>query len=457
MDLDTEIQDLLSKSQGVDADRLYEAMGIDRQATELSQSIGEHPKFQAMLRLLDVQGHRFWRLKKEMEEGIFPTHFLHELGTEKLSALLQAIQTNVPMSEFLSIGHSTASECSECGEYVSLETNGITMSVCQPCECPPEGPIEFELNVPSGELVYTDDLRPLFDIVGDYDINWRLGLIKQSLAMAKIGCAHGFVGNSCPGVYRVNDTTLAVASVPIDDDADEPINPPGEQVGSICTDLWWYSFVDAEEYERRGGTKEDQVNRLKVHPGVYKFSHKLRRDDSDETFVYATLTWIREPDPVKDYLKEFREANFTAGQVIAHEIARWPTLYGGKDAIMAAADHIFCVNGGGGNWHPNGFVQYDPDMPKDTPDMEISKFDKPYHWYPLSEYSAIVVAAGLGKDRERLYLNPSFAVLARNILECMIRHGSMPPQIPAWQKRGDPNLALAQQCLVRINELYPEV
>lgn len=437
-----------------DRDQFFKATGVDLRAFELSRSVEEYPNFQSMFLSLDPQGHRFWKLDKELREGSFRTLFLHKLGVEKLSLLLQALQTKTAMAEFVHIDCSTAAECSECGEYVKFATNGVTLRVSAPCQCPPEGPIEFELNVPSGEMVYADDLREFFNILGDYNINCRLGLTKQSTAMAKIGCAHGFVGNSCPGVYRVDDNTFAIANVDEDDDSGEPINPPGEQVGSICTDLWWYSFVDADEYERRGGKKDDSVDRLKVRPGVYKFSHNLRNGRGDRTFVYATFTWAREPDPVQDYLKEFREADFTAGQVIANQMERWPTLYYGEDAAMAAANHFFCVNGGGGNWHPNGFVQYDPDMSKDTVGVEIPHFDKPYHWYPLSEYSAIVAAVGLSADKARMHLNPSFVALARNVLQCMIKHGTIPPRISSWEERGDPNVELAKQCLVRLNELY---
>ncbi len=434
-------------------------LGFDLDAYEIARQIKENPVFLELCRNVEANGHRFWRLKQASKDHDLEFYTMHKLGQEKLAALLTALnaQNFDPLPEPISLGQGSCSRCSECGEVVELLTDGRAIRAVTVCQCPPEGPIEFELNVPSGRIAYADSLWPLFDVFGYYDIDSRLGLIQKTLAMAKIGCAYGCVGNSCPGIYRVDENTIVIASVPTDENTGKPINPPGEEVGGITTDLWWYSIVDADEYVRRGGKEEDRVDRLAVKPGVYKFSHNLRKDDRyGQTFIFATITWVREPDPVQDYLKEFREASFTAGQVIAHEIKRRPRLYGTPDGIMEAANQIL---DGGGDWHPNGFVQFDPDMGKDTPDLEIPKFDKPFRWNPLSDSSAICVAAGLGQDGEegRIHLNPSFVALARNVLECMITHGTIPPNIPGWKEKGDPNLELAKKCLEKINQLYPAV
>ncbi|KKL57029.1 hypothetical protein LCGC14_2239470, partial [marine sediment metagenome] len=124
----------------------------------------------------------------------------------------------------------------------NLLTNGISVWADEECPYPHGFTIEFELNVPSGQIVATDDLRPLFDILGDYDINTDEGCRLTTLAYEQIGCAHGFVGNSCPGIYKQGNKYI-IANGGHDRD--------GEQVGSIGTDLWWYSIVDADEFKRR--------------------------------------------------------------------------------------------------------------------------------------------------------------------------------------------------------------
>jgi len=310
--------------------------------------------------------------------------------------------------------------------------------------------IEFELNVPSGSMVFSDSL-PEFQIFGSFDTNTEDGLKKQTMAMARIGCAHGFVGNSCPRVYRVDDKTILVANVPVDEETGEPKNTPGEYLAQIITDLWWYSFVDAEEYERRGGKKHNGFGfgRIKVRPGVYKFSHALRTNDNDnELRVYAIITWVREPDPIKDYLKEFRELNLTTEQIINHMLKQWPNMYTGDDAIIRAADYIFCVSGTGGDWHPNGFIQYDPDTPIEPVDLVVLIFDKVFNWYPLCEYSALVQAAN-----GEFGLNPSFAKLAKNVARCIVKHGGVSSVCSV--KDNHKNQALAIECLEKLEARYP--
>jgi|GEM_PF-1847017 len=160
--------------------------------------------------------------------------------------------------------------------------------------------------------------------------------------------------------------------------------------------------------------------------------------------------------PVKRPRKTSRKksANFTTGQVIARVMRAWPNLHSGPDGIMIAADHIMCAIGTGVNWHPNGFAQYDYLIPDDTSDMAIPKFDKPFSWNQLCEYSAVVIAAGLSVKDRQIHLNASFAALARNVLECMINHGTVSPD-PTYCYKTDPNIDLAKQCLEKINQLYP--
>ena len=247
--VDDEFEQGLKKLRALPREELGEVLDMDLDDFDLAEQIRCHPAFLALCKSVEANGHRFWRLKKDATKRDLEFYSLSKIGKEKLTALLAVLndQSSGPLPESISLGEGSFSECSECGDYVELLTDGRTILARSACQCPPEGPIEFELNVPSGRIVVANDLRDLFDVPGDFDINHRLGTIKQTLAMARIGCAHGFVGNSCPGVYRVDENTLAIASVPVDDDTDEPINPPGERVGGICTDLWWYSIVDADE------------------------------------------------------------------------------------------------------------------------------------------------------------------------------------------------------------------
>jgi hypothetical protein len=295
--------------------------------------------------------------------------------------------------------------------------------------------IVFELNVPSGIMIFSDGL-PGFCYPGQYDINTNEGTIKAMLKMASIGCAEGYVGNSCPNVFQADGKNLMVAGK-------LPKGYRGNyvRVDQIVTDYWWYAFADLEEFKRRTDANPDQFRQVKVTPGVYRFVHTLpgKRDPA----VYATITWVREPDPVKDYLKEYREMNFTAGQIVGNHMHFWEYTHKEEiDLAIMEADYIFCVIGTGISWHPNGFAQYDPDMPANLEDMEIPAFDKPFDWYPLSEYSGLVRAAN-GEIR----LNASFAALAKKVARSIIDYGTN--KYPA-------NREIARNCLMKLEKLYPE-
>ena len=297
-----------------------------------------------------------------------------------------------------------------------------------------------------------DDLLPLLRrIITYFDVNKLEGCEQQSKVMADIGCAHASVGNTCPGVFRVGEDSFVIAGSAYDPETDKLYEPSWEQVASVCTDLWWYSIVDGDEFKRRGceGHYSD-AQTVKVRPGVYRFTHKLWREDVEGPNIFSTVEWVRDPDVVRDFAAEYSAKNFTAGQVIANSIKKWPTLYSNDaDGIRQAADHIFCTIGGGGDWHKNGFVQYDPDMKPDDPSVDIPKFSGSYTWYPLNEeYSALCLAAD-GK----INLNPSFAALAINVAECIVAHGSK--EFAGHPDLTKHNVEIAKRCLEQLRLRYP--
>lgn len=123
----------------------------------------------------------------------------------------------------------------------------------------------FVLNVPSGKMVFADSL-PGFETLGDFDVNTVEGKMKQTMAMAEIGCAHAYVGNSCPSIYRVNFKKFIVAEVGWTKKTGRKLPGPGKDVGSITTDLWWYSFADLQEFVRRSKRDPAKYQQMKVTP-----------------------------------------------------------------------------------------------------------------------------------------------------------------------------------------------
>ncbi len=330
--------------------------------------------------------------------------------------------------------------------------------------------LTFELNVPSGTLVVGNDLRPYFDILGSYDICTPEGTVQTTKAMEQIGCAHAFVGNSCPGVYKVGPNQFTITSGGMGPRGGF-VKPRGQHVATIVTDLWWYTIVDGDEYKRRlshpwlytldwsghaNRVNKDtfEVTRIKVRPGVYTFTHfsrssvlgtHNRSDLTSRPKIYSRFKWTREPDPARDYMGERQRLNFTAGQVIANKMSKYPNLYSvGRNGTQQAANVIFCVIGAGGDWHPNGFVVYDPDMKTTDPSVKIPRLNRAYIWYPLCKYSALCEAAGIGE--RKINLNPSFAKLAYEIVDSIIKYGST---------GNSKNVAIALRCLRGLEKKYP--
>ncbi|MHA2279616.1 MAG: hypothetical protein ACXAC5_01810 [Promethearchaeota archaeon] len=364
------------------------------------------------------------------------------------------------------IDKSCLMSCPVCDEHLGLETNAKVLRPTTECKYPDGMVTEFELNVPSGKIVCKDDLRSWFDYHGDFNINSSMGTMLATLEMAKIGCAHGFVGNSCPGIYRqANDIYIIANGAYTDEEwSDENyVAPEGKHVAGICTDLWWYSLVDYDEFKRRARKltpKKVGAEVFKVKPGVYRF-RQMREDLTNEEvkgqpYIYAEFKWVRKPDRVKDYATEAKARNFTIGQVVHRSMRNYPDLYANSlKGVKGCIDHIFCVLGGGGDWHENGFIQYDPSMPVNEPETEIPKFDKPERWYGLYKgSSAVTVAAGMKDDlglKYIPYLNPSFLAVAFDLARNIYLFGVNNGRDDETKQR-----ELALQCLQGLAERYPD-
>lgn len=415
---------------------------------------------------LDFRGH--WKSgeaiydRERFVNGIMAEMWLFGRRNENdLLDLKKALTEKKVLDRWISLGHSMSipmDGCSYCGaRRFSVETNGATLRLSGN-DCPlPRGfdPHEWELNVPSGRIVVANDLRKWFPLPeGDGDlasVNTVLGCRQTTKAYADVGMAHAFVGNTCPGVFKLEDGKFKIANEPPDEywngtdwvAYEQPPVMEGKQVGSITTDLWWYSMCDGDEFKRRtkkfgGSLKTADAKTIKVKPGVYRFRHNdevpRHEDRGDEETVFATFEWVREPDERKDYLKAWQDMDVNAHSFVQAQVKRWPTLYGAcrgsildEQAIPWAdmtdeqrvsswrkvADQIFCTIGSGTEWHKKGFPQ--SRVEPGVPDIEPPTFRQQYHWYPFSK--------SYGGLFEPKTLAPSFAKLAFRVLESVISFG----------------------------------
>lgn len=181
--------------------------------------------------------------------------------------------------------------CGHCGMYVDadLEYSDDHVEVKTPCEYPNGLTTVITLEVPSGKVIFDDDLRPLYDWQdkdghdpeGFVTYNSALGQSQAVRAMAEVGCAFGYVGNSSPDMYKTGDGTYVIANTGwVDDEDDEDyemeIVPDGwEKVGSIVTDLWAYSVADYNDWVSKGGdpASVDWTNSVvEIPAGTYQFT-----------------------------------------------------------------------------------------------------------------------------------------------------------------------------------------
>ena len=199
-----------------------------------------------------------------------------------------------------------SARCWTCGDALELAVSDDSVSVREPCAYPDGITTVITLAVPSGRLIVSDSLRPAYDwreedLTAGY--NCSLGQAQAIRVMAAQGCAFGYVGNSCPGLYRTGDGTYAVASPAYDEEADKELPPDGwEELAGIITDLWAYSIADYADWENRdAGRSAARWGRtaVDVTPGTYEFTHHTGERsfrgqyDSDGTVIYAHARLLR--------------------------------------------------------------------------------------------------------------------------------------------------------------------
>lgn len=238
----------------------------------------------------------------------------------------------IDVSEYRGVGYN----CDECGEIViykydvekcelldyvrNKETDELERGLCTFVD-----DYSFEIEIPTGTIICDDRLPNSYDMLQRLDntkhtLNSNLGLKERTLSYATENIFHVFVGNSCPDVFKKDDTLYVGHSSDNENgecscgreecDCDYEEYPPvegAEAIADICTDLWWASIVDVSIYERllidyfgeeqgKAYMREITPVETKIRPGVYKCSYSRKASDDyyDRPSILATLEWVRE-------------------------------------------------------------------------------------------------------------------------------------------------------------------
>lgn len=246
------------------------------------------------------------------------------------------------LEQLKKIGH-VSNECSHCGKRVPAVADGDIF--VPKFECAEAGglkPYDVILGVPSGKIVFANDLRNL--VVVDDDgpsVNMVIGRKMLTQASAAAGLVHVCVGNTCPSVVKVGDDLHVGCGLPED-----------EEFGSICTDLWWYSAMDYDFFlarcEAEGLDPDVEADFIvDVEPGVYAFSDELPDRDQD-VIVFSKIRKVDAPAPViatsaADTATCLKDSRFW-------KFASKRRAYGG----MSRLGGTFCVLGSGLKWVNGG-------------------------------------------------------------------------------------------------------
>lgn len=165
--------------------------------------------------------------------------------------------------------------CTWCGQRPTAEfdLDAETVRFTDPCPAVDGVPMVNEIDFPSGRIIVSDDLRPVYRLDDEitarfHDYNTCLGQAEYSAAMFGIGCAYGPTLSVGPTLYRVGQDKYQLV---IDSDEDEPA---GEPLASVCADLWAYSIADYTDWTGKGGQVMSWTETVvDLTPGRYRFTH----------------------------------------------------------------------------------------------------------------------------------------------------------------------------------------
>ncbi len=189
--------------------------------------------------------------------------------------------------------------CGECGKRFEIKYDGKIIYTDSKCDVPGGlKPWALELEVPSGKLVFRNDMRDIFpsDEAYSFDVNSTHGTKACEEHYAKLGMFHVFVGNTCPSIYVFPDGRVIVGHL-FDEDKRIPKKySKVKKAGFICTDLWWFSACDYDEFVKRSGGGPDKVGWVPdvivelPGPGRYKLtSYYSASNDPDKLKEYAII------------------------------------------------------------------------------------------------------------------------------------------------------------------------
>lgn len=240
--------------------------------------------------------HRWMMLGLEVSRNLPPSLLNDGLVAEILDNWLDKKQTkNINVPGFVA--------CHMCGESLLMWFDGktVTFSSATSDSCLlGSSDLIYTTNicVDSGKLIFGNDFRSLCREVEEedhYEIEIFIQMRDLVKAYGNCNMFHTYVGNSCPGIFQHENGIITIAGIYYEDQAELEVieQQYGKRLGSICTDLWWFSAIDEHELIRRklrrGGHISDIEVTAEVEPGQYEMTVYGGVDHDSDKPVYATI------------------------------------------------------------------------------------------------------------------------------------------------------------------------
>ena len=151
------------------------------------------------------------------------------------------------------IEFQSSRRCPSCNEYITMmidyEQMAVVSLIKKP-DCPistvPDN-VVVELPSPSGKLVFLNDPRSFLHIEREnrykISINSILGKLQETEAYAEKDVGFFFIGNCMPSIFQKGNKIL-FSSFNEESDADIEQFKDYDELGYVCTGLWWYTILD---------------------------------------------------------------------------------------------------------------------------------------------------------------------------------------------------------------------
>ncbi|RYD61872.1 MAG: hypothetical protein EOP83_16005 [Verrucomicrobiaceae bacterium] len=257
-----------------------------------------------------------------------------------------------------------SSECYVCQGRFGFIPADKGMRFTASTECPYPGGIpdyDVLLGVPSGKIVFANDLRPLVEIEEPRGttVNSMIGQRRHTEAHAAAGLILISTGNTGPGVWKRPDGTLSVANFRERDPewGEEgvvtPVEERGEHLGDIDTELWDFSAMDHDHFMERCVALQEYpasfgITVVDVQPGTWAFTVPQNTGRDTATEIFSNARWTDLEAPVVHVID-------TSVAASLEESHAWKTLtdawsYGFSENGYKTLEYLLIVIGNGYDW-----------------------------------------------------------------------------------------------------------